>query len=83
MAMSDRALKRNIGRIPRLSFLIRKAGKAGQSDRVAGFEQELKRRRYEMLAAGQDDLLKVLLKIKLDSAANKDSARLKALQAKY
>jgi hypothetical protein len=65
---------RNIKRIPRLVFHIKRC--AGQDERVAGFQDELNRRKNEMKAAGHDDMLKTLLSIKLSSEANEDSKRL-------
>lgn len=65
---------RNIGRIPRLVFHIKRC--KGQDERVAGFKEELERRKKEMKIAGHDGVLKGLLGIKLTAQADKDSKKL-------
>jgi len=73
-------MRRNINRVPRLIFHIKRCAK--DSERCAGFKRELKRREHEMLAAEQDDLLKELKTIKLGSAADSESERLSAIMAR-
>lgn len=75
--MNDLQLKRNIKRIPRLQFHIKRCSK--QPDRVAGFKDELTRRKFEMKAAGKDDLLKDLLAIKLTPFKDKAAEDLDAI----
>ena len=65
---------RNIGRIPRLVFHIKRC--KGQDERVAGFKEELERRKKEMKIAGHDGVLKGLLGIKLTAQADEDSKKL-------
>ena len=78
--MNQRQYVRNIGRIPRLLFHIKRLEKKAP-DRVPGFKEELERRKYEMLAAGHGELLKELLKIKLEPHATADSEKLKVMVA--
>lgn len=75
--MNDLQLKRNIKRIPRLAFHIKRC--KGQPDRVAGFKAELERRKLEMKLAGKDDLLAELLTIKLTPFADDASEALLAI----
>ena len=95
MAMSTRQLQRNIGRIPRLLFHIKRC--KGQDERVAGFKHELARRELEMQLAGMEQegsvtqailaeckmdhmgLLKTLLAVKLTPQKDKASEGLDAL----
>ena len=90
--MNQRQFVRNIGRIPRLMFHIKRC--KGQDERVAGFELELKRRKLEMELAdlqeqsaahpdnykfkNYDEVLKKLLKVKLDHHKTDESEALKA-----
>ncbi len=78
--MNDLQYVRNIKRIPRLIFHIKRC--KGQDARVAGFKQELERRKMEMKIAGHDQLLKVLLGVKLEAQANADSKKLKGMVSK-
>jgi hypothetical protein len=81
-SMSVRELRRNVGRIPRLVYFIKMAEKNGKPEaRINSLNDELQRRKYEMLAGGYDTLLDRLLKIKLDKYENKDSAVLVELLA--
>lgn len=90
--MNQRQFVRNIGRIPRLLFHIKRC--QGQDERVAGFEVELERRKLEMKLADfqeksephQDnyvfknygEVLKGLLKVKLEHQKTDASVALKA-----
>lgn len=92
--MNQRQFVRNIGRIPRLQFHIKRCKAKGQDDRVEGFENELERRKMEMkLADFQEkseshpdgyepknygEVLKQLLKIKLEHHETEASIALKA-----
>ena len=81
MAMSIRELQRNIGRIPRLLFHIKRL-KAGDADaaRIKGFEQELERRKLEMKLAGMEQADSVTQAI-LKKAGTTHEALLNALLA--
>lgn len=92
--MNQRQFVRNIGRIPRLLFHIKRLKEKGQDERVAGFEVELERRKLEMKLADfqekseahQDnyvfknygEVLKGLLKVKLEHQKTDASVALKA-----
>jgi len=95
--MNQRQYVRNIGRIPRLLFHIKRCKANGQDDRVKGFENELERRKLEMKLADFQEkseahpkgfklkeygkLLDTLLKIKLEHHETDDSKKLKAMVA--
>jgi hypothetical protein len=89
--MNQRQYVRNIGRIPRLLFHIKRVKAKGpdHADRVAGFEDELERRKLEFQLAERDPemqaifpcTLKDLLKIKLEHHATADSIKLKEMVA--
>ena len=96
--MNQRQYVRNIGRIPRLLFHIKRCEAKGQAERVKGFENELERRKLEMKLADFQEkseahpkgykpknygkLLDTLLKIELDHFANADSKKLEAMVEK-
>jgi len=87
--MNQRQYVRNIGRIPRLVFHIKRCKDKGQLDRVASLEVELERRKLEFQLAELDTnlqaifplTLKELLKIKLEAHATPDSEKLKEFVA--
>jgi len=89
--MNQRQYVRNIGRIPRLVFHIKRVKDKGPdyAERVAGFEDELERRKLEMQLMERDATLqaifpmtlKELLKIKLEAHATPDSEKLKEFVA--
>ena len=72
--MNELQYLRNLRRIPRLAFHIKRC--AGQDERVAGFKDELERRKMEMTIAGHKDLLAGLLKVKLTPQADDESENL-------
>lgn len=71
--MNQREYIRNIGRIPRILFHMKRIDDA---DRIAGFEKELRRRKLEMQLAEHDVLLEKLLTIELEAEATPDSIKL-------
>jgi len=89
--MNQRQYVRNIGRIPRLVFHIKRVKDKGpdHKDRVAGLEEELERRKLEFLLAEHDKnlqaifpmTLKDLLKIKIEAHATPDSEKLEEFVA--
>jgi hypothetical protein len=79
--MNQRQIIRQINRIPRLQFHIKRC--AGQPERVAGFKEELARRKAEMKAAGQDDLLKELLSLKIGAEYDDEFKKLEKLLTKH
>lgn len=89
--MNQREYVRNIGRIPRILFHIKRIKAKGPDHayRIAGFEEELQRRKLEFQLAELDSALqaifpmtlKELLKIKLEAHITPDSEKLKEFVA--
>ena len=82
--MRERDLIRNIKRIPRLQFHIKRLPKKGASEeRIQGFKDELARRKKDMVYHNHEDLLKTLLGVKLSHFADEESERLLVILAEH